>query len=315
MNKEEYIPGLITAVAISSLSLFISGFHASFDPLVISIIIGMFLGNLLAKKEYFEGGIEASIKVFLPAGIALYGAQLVVHDITLGVVGGLVAVFSVMFGLALVVSKVFNINNKVAVLIASGLAVCGTAAITIISPLIKARRSDTSISIISVMMLGLTAMILYPLLFDYLALTTNEFAFLSGATLPMLGQVKVAAGSICEDCLSVAVKIKLFRISFLFFLITVVLFLSGTEGKRIAIPWFIVLFVVLAVAVNITEVFDPYLGHLRKASSFFLSTALAGIGFTADFDSIVENGMAPLGTAFLSWGVVIILTYIVMSLL
>ncbi len=315
MNKEEYIPGLITAVAISSLSLFISGFHASFDPLVISIIIGMFLGNLLAKKEYFEGGIEASIKVFLPAGIALYGAQLVVHDITPGVVGGLVAVFSVMFGLALVVSKVFSINNKVAVLIASGLAVCGTAAITIISPLIRARRSDTSISIISVMMLGLTAMILYPLLFDYLALTKNEFAFLSGATLPMLGQVKVAAGSICEDCLSVAVKIKLFRISFLFFLVTVVLFLSGTEGKRIAIPWFIVLFVVLAVAVNITDIFNPYLAHLRKASSFFLSTALAGIGFTADFDSIVDNGMAPLGTAFLTWGVVIILTYIVMSLL
>lgn len=315
MKIKDYIPGLFAAFSISSVSLYFSTLHASFDPLVIAIIIGMFLGNLIVRKDFFEKGVEGAIRIFLPAGIALYGTQLIVLEMSMGIIFGILAVFLVMFGSVFMISRALNLQNKIVILLASGLAVCGTAAIMIISPLIKARRSDTSIAVISVMMLGLTGMVLYPLLYDYLALSMDEFAFLSGTTLPMLGQVKVAAGSVCEECLSAAMKIKLIRISFLFFLVTVTIFLSKKEEKKIQIPWFIILFILFAVVVNVHDAFHPYLGQLKKASSFFLSTALAAIGFTVDFDSIIENGMAPLAAGFLAWSVVVIIIYIFISLL
>ncbi|MEW6109786.1 MAG: putative sulfate exporter family transporter [Nitrospirota bacterium] len=314
MKLKESIPGIIVVLVIAVFSYFISTLHASFDALVISIIIGMFIGNVLSEKNHFVSGIETGIKIFLPAGIALYGTQLFFNELRFSSILTIFLVFSCMFSLTLIISKIFNLNRKISILLASGLSICGASAIAVISPLIGAKREDTSISIISVMMLGLIGMIFYPFLYDILSLTKNEFAFLTGTTLPMLGQVKVAAGSICPACLSTAVKIKLIRISFLIFLVTIAVFLSGKEEKKVKVPWFIIVFLVFAVIVNTTRIFEPFLEHLKNASSFFLSAALAAIGFSVDLDSMVEQGITPVAVIFLSWGVIILSTYLILSL-
>jgi len=77
MDIKRYLPGVVTVLLIAFFSYFLSTVNASFDSLVVSIIIGMFLGNLLARPAVLRDGIEGSLRVFLPAGIALYGAQLV----------------------------------------------------------------------------------------------------------------------------------------------------------------------------------------------------------------------------------------------
>lgn len=314
MKIKDYIPGIVVVLVIAIISYYISTFHASFDALVISIIIGMFSGNLISKRDRFLKGIEGAIKVFLPIGIAMYGTRLVFDELKLSFILTIFLVFSCLFGLTLIVSKVFNINRKTAILLATGLSVCGASAIAVISPLIGARREDTSISIISVMMLGLTGMIAYPILYDLLSMTKEAFAFFAGTTLPMLGQVKVASGSIGPECLSTAVKLKLIRISFLFFLVTIAVFLSGKEEKKVKVPWFIIVFIVLALFANFTKMLLPVLGYFKIASSFFLSATLAAIGFSVDFDSVIEKGITPLAAIFLSWGVVIFSIYIIMGL-
>lgn len=314
MAIKEYIPGFLIVLIIAVLSYFISTFHASFDSLVISIIIGIFTGNLIGMKDYFKGGVEGSIKVFLPAGIALYGTQLVFKGLNPGLLAGIFLVFVCLFGLTLLVSNVFSLGRKVSVLLASGLAVCGASAIAVISPLIGARREDTSISILSVMMLGLTGMIFYPGVYDLLSLTADEFTFLAGTTLPMLGQVRVAAGNVSSESLAAALEIKLVRISFLFFLVTIAILLSGKGERKVRIPWFVVLFGVFAVIVNFLKVPDQVMQYCRTASSFLLSAGLAAIGFTVDFDSIIEEGIAPLGAVFTAWTVTVMLIFIARNL-
>ncbi len=314
MKIKDYIPGLVIALVIAVISYYISTLHASFDSLAISIIIGMFFGNFLGEKEYFRNGIEAAIKIFLPVGIAFYGTQLSLKGLNPGMILTIFLIFSALFGITLIVSKIFNLGRKISILLASGLAVCGASAIAVISPLIGAKREDTSISLISVMMLGLTGMIFYPILYDLLSLTKNEFNFLAGTTLPMLGQVRVAAGSVCPECVDAAIKIKLIRISFLFFLVTTAIFISGKEEKKIKVPWFIIVFIFFALFGNFTKLLLPLSDYFRYISSFSLTTALVAIGFSVELDSIIEKGITPFVTIFISWTVVIMMIYIVKSL-
>jgi uncharacterized integral membrane protein (TIGR00698 family) len=314
MNKR-YLPGIFFSLIIAFFSYYLSAVHASFDPLVISIISGMFIGNLIADQDMFQEGIDASVKIFMPVGIALYGTQLVVAELHWGTVFSIFAVFSGLFLLVLISSKLFGLGRNLAVLLAAGLSVCGASAIAVISPLIGAKKEDTSIAILSVMMLGIAGMLFYPLLFDVFALAKDEFSFFTGTTLPMLGQVKVAAGSVSPECLAVAVRIKLIRISFLIFVITLSIFLSGKEEKKVKVPWFIIVFVLFVVLSNATNVLKPFIRSLGILSSFFLSAGLAAIGFSVDFDAIVKKGLTPLAVIVSSWLIMLFSVYLVRNIL
>jgi uncharacterized integral membrane protein (TIGR00698 family) len=215
----------------------------------------------------------------------------------------------------MLLARVFNINQKAALLLASGLSVCGATAIAVISPLIGARRQDTSVSIISLMMIGLTGLIFYPIINDLFALTRGEFNFLAGTTLPMLGQVKVAAATVCPECMAEAMKIKFIRISFLFFLIPAAIFLSGKERGKTSVPWFILVFLGGALVVNTTGILSPFLDKLNSVSGFCLSAGLAAIGYCVDFDAVIDEGLTPLGVLFLAWGVVILLMYFIRNII
>lgn len=314
MKKQSLVTAFILTLCISFLSYYLSSFNASFDALVVSIIIGMLLGNIVVLREVVEGGLDAAAKVFLPVGIALFGSQLVFSGLQASMLTSIVVVFIALFGLTMLISRIFNLNQHLSILLASGLSVCGASAIAVISPLIGARREDTSISIIAVMMLGLTGMIFYPILVDVVGLDFSEFNFLAGTTLPMLGQVRVAAAAVCPDCLDTALKIKLVRISFLFFLVTVAVFLSGKEGRKVQIPWFVAVFIGMTLLANFTRILAPVMTYLKTASSFFLAAGLAAIGLSVDLDAVIEEGLTPLGSIFFSWGVVILLMYLAKNL-
>lgn len=315
MKIKEYFPGIFIVFVIASLSYYLSTVHASFDALVISILSGMFIGNLMADEKIFKKGIETAIKIIMPVGIALYGSQLVIGELQWGTFFGIFAVFAGLFCLTLFFSKIFTLDRKLSVLLASGLAVCGASAIAVISPLIGAKKEDTSIAILSVMMIGLTGMVFYPLIYDIFSLTKEEFNFFAGTTLPMLGQVKVAAGNVCPECLPAAIKIKLIRISFLVFVITLSVFLSGKETKKLNVPWFILVFIVFVVLCNSTNILKPFMQPLKFLSSFFLSAGLAAIGFSVDFDAIIEKDITPLSVISLSWIIMLISIYLFRNIL
>ncbi len=308
MKGREHIPGLAVVLAIAFFSYYLSRVHASFDPLVVSIIIGMFAGNLVGRRGGYGKGVETAVRVCLPLGIAFYGSQLAVKGLNPGTFPSVFLVFAGLFGLTLWVSRIFNIEKNTAILLASGLSVCGATAIAVISPLVGAKKEDTSIAVIAVVMLGLTGMIFFPMLSDLFSLSAGEFSFLAGATLPMLGQVKVAALSVSPECVQPAVGMKLIRISFLFFLVSAAVLLSGKKGK-IRVPWFAVLFVVFAFAANLTDLLQPVSTYLKSASDFLLSAGLAAIGFSVDFESIMERGITPLAAIFSSWAMTLFVIY------
>jgi len=313
MRITSYMPGVLIVLIMAVVSYSISTIHPSFDSLVISIIMGMLCGGLLAGKEAFAPGVERSLNICLPAGIALYGNQLVFKGLNISFVLEIFVITICLFVLTFLLGEVFNLDRKLSVLLSSGLSICGASAIAVISPLIGAKKLDISVSIISVVMLGLTGMIFYPLLADYL-MSRSEFIFLAGTTLPMLGQVRVAAGGFGPEALAAATEIKLIRISFLLLFSAAAVLLSGREGTKMKFPWFMALFFLFAFLANAVSLPAPLNASLKIAGSFLLSAALAAIGFSVDVNSVLERGLTPLGIIFISWSFTIMLIYIVRSI-
>lgn len=309
--------GLLLSFMIAFLSTLISRLHLSLDPLVLSIIFGMLFSNMLAKREFLDKGINVMLRLFLPIGIALYGSQLNLSnglDLTKWII--ILTVFLATFLFTLLISNVLGLSKRLSILLASGLSICGASAIAIISPLIKARKEETSISLIVVMIIGLTTLVFYPLLYDLLGLKANDFTLLSGTTIPMIGQVKVTALRVAgEEGLSVALRYKLIRVSMLFFLAIGIILLFREREKGFQPPWFMLIFMILAIVVNLVEKASAVRQILQPWSSFFLSSGLAAIGLSVDFESITVEGSRPLFAVFISWGLILSGTIVLLRLL
>lgn len=313
MSLNPYLPGAALALSIAAFSMALEAYNPSFDAQVLSLVIGMFAGNRLVRRETFRPGVETTLSGLLPAGLTLYSTQLVVTGMRGSFIAYVLLVCGALFGLTLLLARAFNIDRKTALLLASGLSICGAPAVAVISPMLGVRREETSVSVVSLLMLGLIGMIFYPLIHNLFSLSNGEFNFLAGATIPMLGQVKVAAASVCPECLDEAVRVNLLRLSFFLFPMTAVYFLSDRKQSQ-PVPWFMVIFMGGVLGANTTGVFRPFLGQLQALSGFCLAAALAAIGYCIDFDEVIDKGIAPLGVLCLAWGVVLLLMYFIRNI-
>lgn len=306
-----HLPGLAVTLGIALAANLLSSVHPSFDALVVSILAGMVIGNAVADAERYAPGIETAVRGLLPAGIALYGTQLGIRELGWPELIRTSSVFTALFGMTFFLARVFGLNRTLSTLLSSGLAICGASAIAVLSPLVRARREEMSISIISVMMVGLLGVIFYPILGDLLLLTEGDFGFFAGATLPMIGQVKLTAGAVGAECLKYAMNIKLIRVSFLLVLVAAATLISGTGEQKIRVPWFILGFIALAAFVNFTAAPALLVAQCRILSTFCLAAGLAAAGFTVSFSAIIDEGVRPLGILLISWGVIVLGIYLI----
>ena len=137
--------------------------------------------------------------------------------------------------------------------------------------------------------------------------SSENYAFLVGATVPMIGQVKTVAG---PDLFSLALSTKLLRVGSLVFLIPLIIFFRKDTHKKFYIPWFIVGFVGLVIAFNSVESLSQFRGPLAPISTFSLATALAAIGLDVDLELMTIEGAKPLLVLFASWLLVVLMVLI-----
>jgi uncharacterized integral membrane protein (TIGR00698 family) len=312
----DVLPGLGITLTIAVISFMASSLHEAFDALVISIIFGMLVANMFDERGIFERGINASLKIFLPLGIGLYGIQLRFVGIEMHYWPAALGVFFFVFVISYYIARGFGIDKSLALLLSTGMSVCGASAIVVVAPVLRAKKEDTSISILAVMTVGLTGMLFYRFLPDLMGLSVERFAFLSGMTLPMFGQVKVASASMGPESLQLASNFKLIRISALV-LVAALAILFPVEGKEKGyyIPWFMGVFFALALASNLSQTVAHMKEFVEPVSKFSLSMALAAIGLSLHFDSVTEKGASPLFTCFLSWGIIVLTIYLLFSII
>ena len=210
--------------------------------------------------------------------------------------------------------KLLKLERRTSYLISSGTAICGGSAIAAVGPIINAKGAEMSVALGTIFILNAIALFIFPSIGHALGLDEVQFGTWAAIAIHDTSSVVGAGGAYGDTALEIATTIKLTRALWIIpvALCTAVVF--RTQGKKIAIPWFILWFIV-AMVVN-TYLLDsvPTVGSVVSGiARKCLTVTLFFIGASLSLDVLRQVGLRPLLLGILLWIMVsvISLAYIV----
>jgi uncharacterized integral membrane protein (TIGR00698 family) len=279
------------------------------SPLIIAILLGMTYSATLRSQLPSEWvpGIQFAAKRLLRIAVVLYGFRISFQQVaSIGLTGFildlLIVVLTLFLGTLLGV-KVFKLDRDTALLISSGSAICGAAAVLATESVLKSEPYKASIAVASVVLFGTTAMFLYPFIqhLGILGLNDIQYGIYTGASVHEVAQVLVAGAQISGQTADTAVIVKMTRVM----LLAPVLLGLGIYFARVkqtsqsvkfskTIPWFAVVFIAV-VGFNSLNLLPPMvLSGLNQLDTLLLTLAMAALGIETNLGKIKQVGLKPL---------------------
>jgi uncharacterized integral membrane protein (TIGR00698 family) len=316
-------PGLalsaaLTVVAIQAAATDWAQGHG-LSALNIAILLGMLVGNTLYPRigAPCGPGVALSRQALLRLGVILYGFRLTVQDVGhVGMTGVLIdaVIVASTFVLAdLIGTRWLGMERSAAMLIGTGSAVCGAAAVMAAEPVVKGRAEHVTMAVATVVVFGTLAMFLYPFLYDlnrhwhWIPGGFQEFGIYIGSTVHEVAQVVVAARSVSSQAADTAVITKMVRVMMLGpFLVGLSAWLArsrpvedvktgpDTRTRGITIPWFAFVFVGVVLFNSLRLVPGPALMRINTFDTFILAMAMAALGVSTHIGSVRRAGLRPL---------------------
>jgi len=326
------------------------------SKIFVAIIIGIILRNTFGLSEVFFKGISFSLNYVLRTGIILLGLRLSLTEaLKLGTFGIPLIIVCISAGLfiTLYLTNKMRQSMRLGTLIASGTGICGVTAIMATAPVIKAKENEISYAVANITIFGLTGMLLYPFLANFLFTDDPIKAGLFlGTAIHDTAQVTGAAliyDQIFLDktVVDVATVTKLTRNLFIIAIIPFVSFLffknngmkagKDEQGKTVLpkwytfIPLFVIGFLLLSVVRTIGdgtlektgESFGFFAGttweniHTNFSSlgtTYLLGMAMAAVGLSTKFDTFKGIGFKPFYIGFTATVVVGVVSVVLISL-
>ena len=204
-----------------------------------------------------------------------------------------------------------HLDRDTSLLVGSGSAICGAAAVLGTESVLKAKPEKTVVAVATVVLFGTLSMFLYPLIHStgILGLTPHQMAIYTGSTVHEVAHVAGAGGAMGAEIAATATITKMLRVVLLApFLVIVGLFCgkrtADTGGKsRIPIPWFAIWFLALifvntllsqaATSVGLADLYASITGSIKKIDDFALTMAMVALGMDATFAKFRSAGAKP----------------------
>lgn len=308
-----FVPGLALTAALTGAALWAGSFPAiagaGFSALTLAILFGMVVGNTVYPKIWqpCDGGVIFAKQHLLRLGIILYGFRLTFAQIAdVGVSGILIDVLtlsSTFFIACFLGQKVFGLDKHTSWLIGAGSSICGAAAVLATEPVVKAEASKVTVAVATVVIFGTIAIFLYPAMYPLLAhwFTPETYGIYMGSTMHEVAQVVAAGHAVSPDAENAAVIAKMLRVMmlapFLLFLAARVKQLTPAgngEKSKITIPWFAILFIVVAVFNSFHLLPKAMVDILVTLDTVLLAMAMAALGITTHVSALKKAGAKPL---------------------
>lgn len=300
------------------------------STVLLALLLGMVVRNAWPGVVAFRSGIDAVVKKWLPVGIVLLGAGLDFYEL-LQVAIQVTAGAAVLIGLLVLVSPIaarwLGVDSKLGLLIGFGTAICGSSAIVALSPVVEARDEEMVYSIGVVNLLGVAAMLLYPVVGVALDLAPEVYGTWCGLGIHATPQV-IAAGFAYpvdgQTAGEIATVAKLVRISLLGPAVFVVGLWYANQRRKEAVyigrpvpyaqlvPGFVFAFLGVAllntlgflpeVTLHLTDRFPlgsgdrtvDVAGTMSLAGKWIMTAAMAGVGLSTAFQAMKAGGLKPL---------------------
>ncbi|MDO9056770.1 MAG: YeiH family protein [Sulfuricurvum sp.] len=312
------------------------------SPLVVGIVLGIFFANTLHNRipSVWEGGITFSGKKILRFAIVFYGFRITFQQIAeVGMEGFMVSLImlSTTFILGTYIGqKIFKMDRDTSMLTASGASVCGAAAVLATEPVLKSEEHKAAIAVSMVVLFGTIAMFLYPVLYSagvFAGMDDKTFGIFVGGTIHEVAQVVAVGGAYGKEAADAAVIVKMTRVIMIApMLILLGIYLSYAAkksgsaggGVKLVIPWFAVYFIGMAgvnslltqyslahAGESISVLIAAAVENINLIDTFLLTMAMTALGMGTRFAKFKGLGMAPLYTAGVMFGWLLIGGYFI----
>lgn len=308
--------GFILILALISYSImYLPGMSSTgLNSLVIAILLGIAFGNLWQPPHAWNNGIQFAAKRMLRLAIILYGFRISFQQIAyLGMeavmLDSLVVGSTILLGFYLG-KKILKLDTELSLLISSGAAICGAAAVLAVEDILKSDPYKATIAIATVVLFGTLSMFAYSL-FQHLGFfhfSDYQFGIFAGASIHEVAQVIVAGTNINPEIGKVAVIVKMIRVLLLVpTLLIFALFFNkirrGVKGGKVIVPWFALYFVLVVGFHSLTILPEPIVNFLNQLDIVLLTMAMAAIGVETKLKKIRQVGLKPfyLAAMLLLW--------------
>ncbi len=309
------LPGFVLVGILAAIALLLSQF-IGLSVTLIAIFLGFLVGNSLSLAPSFSNKTHAGINWVesygLSTAVALLGVQLnlslllQINSTSLAVIALAIAM---TFLLTILLSKMFRMNGKYACLLASGQAICGSAAVMAATHALKAsNKAQTGLIIAVINFLGFLGVFIVPELAQYFFTgDTVANGFLIGNSLQSMGHVVAAGFAVNDEVGQGAVLIKMCRILFLIPTLLVLVYwashskwtedgvkhdgqgsISGIRWLKL-VPLFIWVFLALIVFNNLGWVNSEATRVLTQISDALFILAMVAIGLSIRIQDIWQQ--------------------------
>ena len=225
-KRGNVLHGVLLIALFSCSAFYIAEFQfikqLSFSPLIVGIILGMLYANSLRNHlpETWVPGILFCTKQVLRAGIVLYGFKLTFQSvIAIGLpailIDMVIVVLTILIGVW--VGRLMKMDKDLALLTATGSAICGAAAVLGAEPVVKCEAHKTAVAVSTVVIFGTLSMFIYPVMYraGILDLDPEQMGLYTGATLHEVAHVVGAGNAMGKEISDAAIIVKMIRVMML----------------------------------------------------------------------------------------------------
>lgn len=325
---------VVTFITLS-LALYISLWLGEQLPLMGSALSSLLIGMVIRHTPLYDYLSQTLIKFFskfkMQLGIVLLGFTLsfsVISQVGFKVILILILVLFTALATSLLLNRQVQASSKLALLIGIGTSICGGSAIVASAPIIEADDEEMTVSITTMFLYSILAIIILPVIGNLLGLSDFFYGILSGATINDTPSVVAAAYNWSQDAGDLGLVVKLVR-TLMIVPVTLILTLwqyrtqsNDSSQKSISIkdvrdkiPNFIVLFMVAVLIANIFTIPDLWVHYANRLSKIFLAIALICVGMGVHMKDIQRAGIKPILLGAVTWLMVFFVAFVSISLI
>jgi uncharacterized integral membrane protein (TIGR00698 family) len=280
-----------------ALALSFTGILAPPVALLAGILFGLGFTHPYAQTS------RTAARILLQVSVVALGFGMNLHEVLKAGRSGFIYTalgisFALLLGLAL--GKLLQVRGNSSFLITTGTAICGGSAIAAIGPILQADEEEMAVSLGTIFILNSVALLIFPPIGNALHLSQTQFGLWAALAIHDTSSVVGAATKYGPQALVIATTVKLARA---LWIVPLALITAAAKHhrSRIQFPWFILLFLLAAVA-------NTYLPSQQAATKTFLSLGRFGltatlflIGTGISRATLKEVGWRPLLQGVLLW--------------
>lgn len=321
-RARELIPGVSVSLVVAAAATFLSE-HYGAPVMLFALLLGLAL-NFLASEGQCKAGIEFTARTVLRLGVCLLGMRITLEQIAgLGWKPlALVVILVVLtISLSVLAAKALGFQRLFGMLTGGATAICGASAALALAaalPNHPQKERATLFTVIGVSALSTLAMILYPMIAQWAALSPDVAGVFLGATIHDVAQVVGAGYSMSPETGDTATVVKLMRVAMLLPVIVVAAMITRMQGAETGgkrpplLPWFAVGFLILACINSTGWVPSLVQGGINELSRWCLVVSIAALGMKTQLKELATVGIKPI---LLMIGETLFLAVLVLALL